>query len=178
MLAAIPDWPTTSPLQHNPSIINNQHVDHKQPTCWPWTTQGYYQNNQHVGRTSRSTNNQHVDHEQPTRLLTTQGYWSTLLTIINHPWLTTQGGTWSQPLGDPCPCWIRVVGAAGGRLQAFWHTRQRFAASLACASAACYLLGIGDRRLGWTTPCWGSPWEQAMVQGSPYYASPCFTYTN
>lgn len=31
--------------------------------------------------------------------------------------------------------------------QAFWHTRQRFAASLACASAACYLLGIGDRCL-------------------------------
>ena len=32
--------------------------------------------------------------------------------------------------------------------QAFWHTRQRFAASLACSSAACYLLGIGDRCLG------------------------------
>lgn len=31
--------------------------------------------------------------------------------------------------------------------EAFWHTRQRFAASLACASAACYLLGIGDRHL-------------------------------
>ncbi|CAJ1338387.1 unnamed protein product, partial [Effrenium voratum] len=31
--------------------------------------------------------------------------------------------------------------------EAFWHTRQRFAASLAAASAACYLLGIGDRHL-------------------------------
>eukprot|EP00438_Fugacium_kawagutii_P024290 Skav230447 [mRNA] locus=scaffold3496:122372:122611:- [translate_table: standard] len=42
----------------------------------------------------------------------------------------------------------------GGRSQAFWHTRQRFAASLACASAACYLLGIGDRRLGGARRRW------------------------
>lgn len=38
--------------------------------------------------------------------------------------------------------WSSAVGP-----EAFWHTRQRFAASLAAASAACYLLGIGDRHL-------------------------------
>eukprot|EP00933_Yihiella_yeosuensis_P044962 TRINITY_DN40259_c0_g1_i1.p1 TRINITY_DN40259_c0_g1~~TRINITY_DN40259_c0_g1_i1.p1 ORF type:complete len:355 (+),score=76.94 TRINITY_DN40259_c0_g1_i1:158-1066(+) len=31
--------------------------------------------------------------------------------------------------------------------EAFWHTRQRFAASLGGANAASYLLGIGDRHL-------------------------------
>lgn len=38
--------------------------------------------------------------------------------------------------------WSSAIGA-----EAFWHLRQRFAASLAAASAACYLLGIGDRHL-------------------------------
>eukprot|EP00930_Biecheleria_cincta_P034831 TRINITY_DN24017_c0_g1_i1.p1 TRINITY_DN24017_c0_g1~~TRINITY_DN24017_c0_g1_i1.p1 ORF type:complete len:2972 (-),score=592.94 TRINITY_DN24017_c0_g1_i1:290-8146(-) len=38
--------------------------------------------------------------------------------------------------------WSTTVGP-----EAFWHTRQRFAASLAASSAASYLLGIGDRHL-------------------------------
>lgn len=49
-------------------------------------------------------------------------------------------------LGTNCSYLGRLTTNPRG-FQAFWHTRQRFAASLAAASAACYLLGIGDRCL-------------------------------
>ena len=39
--------------------------------------------------------------------------------------------------------------------EAFWHTRQRFAASLAATSAAAYLLGIGDSQRVPERPNWG-----------------------